>query len=108
MFFIVGCVPDDGADTAGLEDCRLIDDKRVVVGAGRASRSAVDRWTLDLEISNPERGQFGEQVIDAGNRGLGALEADPNHHRQPRELCGVLRERVVHGTFLGENGGQYQ
>jgi hypothetical protein len=27
---------------------------------------------------------------------------------QPRELCGVLRERVVHCTFLGENGGQYQ
>lgn len=28
--------------------------------------------------------------------------------RKPRELCGVLRERVVHCTFLGENGGQYQ
>ena len=42
------------------------------------------------------------------NREFSAFEANPNHHRKPRELCGVLRERVVHCTFLGENGGQYQ
>ena len=39
---------------------RLIDDERVVVGAGRASWSAVDRWTLDLEIGDPKGRQFSE------------------------------------------------
>jgi len=47
-------------------------------------------------------------AVDAGNRGLGAVEADPNHHRQPRELRGPLIENIVHDTFLGENGGQYK
>jgi hypothetical protein len=105
---VVGGVPHDGTDATGLNDCRLIDDEGIVVCAGRASRSAVDRRAFDLEVSEPECRQFGEQVIDAGDRGFGALEADSDHHRQPRELCGVLRERVVHCTFLGENGGQYQ
>jgi hypothetical protein len=73
---------------------------RVVVGAGRASRFAGDRWALDLKIGNPHRRKLCELIIDAGNRGFNAIEADSNHHRQPRELSGVLRERVVHGTFL--------
>jgi len=51
--------------------------------------------------------KFCEVIIDAGNRGLGAVEADPNHHRQPREWRGPLIENIVHGTFLGENGSQY-
>ena len=58
--------------------------------------------------SEPHRRKLCELIIDAGNRGFSDFEANPNHHRQPRELCGVLRERVVHCTFLGENGGQYQ
>jgi hypothetical protein len=61
-----------------------------------------------LEIGKPECCQVGKQIVDAWDRGFGAFEADPDHHRQPRELCGVLRERVVHCTFLGENGGRYQ
>jgi len=36
----------------------------------------------------------------------GAIEPDPNHHCKPRELRGLLLENVVHGTFLGENGGR--
>jgi len=51
------------------------------------------------------RGKLCELIVDTGNRGFSAFEANPNHHRKPRELCGVLRERVVHCTFLGENGG---
>lgn len=34
-------------------------------------------------------------------------EADPNQHRKRRKLSGPLRERVVHCSFLGENGGQH-
>jgi len=54
------------------------------------------------------RGQLRELAVDAGNRGLGAFEADSNHHREPRHLRGPLIENIFHGTFLGENGGQYQ
>ena len=60
--------------------------------------SAIDRAILKLC----------ELIIDAGDRGFGALKADPDHHCRPRELCGVLRERVVHGPFLGEDGGRYK
>ena len=30
-------------------------------------------------------------------------QANPHQHRKPRKLSGVLRERVTHFTFLGEN-----
>ncbi len=46
------------------------------------------------------------QVVDAGDRGFGAIEAEPNHHGKPRGLRGLLLENIVHGTFLGENGGR--
>jgi len=35
-------------------------------------------------LNKPEYRQFGEQVVDAGNRGFGAIETVPNHHRKPR------------------------
>jgi len=76
--------------------------------AGARGQRAGDRRAFDLEVGKPECRQFSEQVIDTRDRGFGALEVDSNHHRKPRELCDVLRGRVVHCTFLGENGGQYQ
>jgi hypothetical protein len=81
--------------------------------SARLRRNARGRWpcrgrsgpSSRLEVGEDE---LGEQVVDAGDRGLGAIEADPNHHGKPRELRGLLLENIVHGTFLGVNGGQYQ
>jgi len=64
VFFVVGCIPDDSADTPGLDDCRLIDDKRVVVGAGRAPVEVVLRFSDSSEIQAAERLAMTSEVAD--------------------------------------------
>jgi hypothetical protein len=47
-------------------------------------------------------------VVDVLNRVFCRVEVRLNRHGEPRKIGGARGEKIVHGTFLGVNGGQYQ
>ena len=101
-------MPGSGTDASVCQYDRLKEDERTVGILGCAGLLGIDQWSDDLKIAHPQSRQFGQRVVDAVDGVLGRLKMVLDLCGQSHQFDNAQGKQIVHGIFLGVNGGQYQ